>query len=359
MPHEVQAEANQCITRVSDAVAADRARMAKVFVANLTYMGLTHGGAVGNLVTAMSGLISSDPDTSCGIVIMPNTGIMSTGIGPIAVRSAQRGVEAQVLDEGFHLEAREFNIIFAEDGMYSQTRPLTHPGLLVFSAERNEVMGVSGFRSRFAKSALGVQRIVKDVAVLQRAEFAKIPQPSRNGMGPDPKQSANAEFKQHVSGTSLYMKVLQKVWQGSGFGRGHHAVIVDLLPYDSTLPRAVIDYDESMGTGHPGMSCVSVLWAGNEQDNKPIGPFVVKEIRNHMLAMVQARKYKVPGFVETLKEPEVARKPRKHTPHPHMHTHGAPHTHTYTHHATHKCTLNTAHHTNDALDNQTESVLES
>lgn len=206
MPHQVTAEANQCITRVSDAIAVERSRIPKVYVANLTYLGLTHGGSVSQLITSMASLISSDPELSCGIIFLPNTGVMSTGFGPVAVRAAQRGVEAQVCDEGFHLEAREFNVIFSEDGMYSPVRPHAHPGLVVFSDERVEVLQAVGFRCKFAKSALVVQRIVKDVAVLQRADFAKIPQSSKQNMGPDTKHSMHAEHKQHVSGTSLYMK---------------------------------------------------------------------------------------------------------------------------------------------------------
>jgi len=157
MPRQVTAEANQCITRVSDAIAVERSRIPKVYVANLTYLGLTHGGSVSQLITSMASLISSDPELSCGIIFLPNTGVMSTGFGPVAVRAAQRGVEAQVCDEGFHLEAREFNVIFAEDGMYSQVRPHAHPGLVVFSDERVEVLQAVGFRSKFAKSALVVQ----------------------------------------------------------------------------------------------------------------------------------------------------------------------------------------------------------
>jgi hypothetical protein len=207
---QVSAVVNQCITRVADVTAVERAKLAKVYVANLTYLGPAHGGAVLDMSTIMSSLITSDPENSCGIILLPNTGVMSAGHGPVAVRGAQRGVEARLSDEGFHLEVREFNVTFSEDSMYSQSRALSHPGLLVFSDETFEVLQAKHFRCKFAKSALGVQRIVKEVAVVQRSHFVNpVSQIGRNSLGPDAKQSQPAEYKQHVTGASLYMKAFR------------------------------------------------------------------------------------------------------------------------------------------------------
>lgn len=99
-------------------------------------------------------------------------------------------------------------------------------------------------------------------------------------------------------------QVLQKMWQHTGMGRGNTAVIVDMCPYDGSLPRALVDYKTSVGQADPEMHCVSVLWCGQPPERHAIAAFLTREIRNHMYEASSTGKYSVPGFSERAKDPE-------------------------------------------------------
>lgn len=131
---------------------------------------------------------------------------MGAGAGSAATTSAQRAVVAQLEDECWKLVVREVQLLFDESTMYSPSRALFHPCLMVISREK--IPNTDNFRNKFAQSQLFVRRAVVHVPVMQRSAFRN---PTRKidtvNAGIEHTLSSPAELKQHVSGPAMYSSV--------------------------------------------------------------------------------------------------------------------------------------------------------
>ena len=80
-----------------------------------------------------------------------------------------------------------------------------------------------------------------------------------------------------------------------GLTSAHVAAIVDLLPYDGSLPRAVMEVARHQ-TGLPIMRCGSIVWTGPIPNRSAFESFLSTDARNHMYQLSKDSHYNVPGM---------------------------------------------------------------
>ena len=82
------------------------------------------------------------------------------------------------------------------------------------------------------------------------------------------------------------------MFKGLELTSGHSAVVVDLLPYDGSLQRCILDLENSS----PKLVCSSIVWAGVVNDRAIIQNFLYKEVRNHLYQASKDGKVTIPGL---------------------------------------------------------------
>jgi len=199
----VDSTINDLIQQAADSAVVDRANLYKIFMCNLTYAGPSHGGLMVDICRLLANKVTSDPDRSVALVILPNTGVHGAA-GSNAAVVAQRAVTQMFEDAAFKLETRDFMLLFDRATMYSKIRSLVHPALMIFSNIRHADKK-DEFRSHFRDSELYWRRAVPNIPTLDRERFVNYT--SMPGVdGKSVKLSDAAEMKQHISGVGLYTK---------------------------------------------------------------------------------------------------------------------------------------------------------
>lgn len=80
-----------------------------------------------------------------------------------------------------------------------------------------------------------------------------------------------------------------------GLTSAHVAAIIDVVPYDGSLPRAVMEAARHQ-LGLPVMRCGSIVWTGTLPNRSIIESFLSTDTRNHMYQLSKDSKYNVPGM---------------------------------------------------------------
>ena len=78
--------------------------------------------------------------------------------------------------------------------------------------------------------------------------------------------------------------------------KAHHAVFIDMMPYDTTLPMAIIDMKTLDGADLPTAGCGSVIWAGSGEDKSMMLQHIFRELRQNLYKLHKDGVYKVPGL---------------------------------------------------------------
>jgi hypothetical protein len=81
---------------------------------------------------------------------------------------------------------------------------------------------------------------------------------------------------------------------------------VDLIPYDATLPRALIELKNMNTADVPQMSCGSLMWSGVPEDKTLIRKFLFREVRDVIYKHVTDGKYRIASLADLPQESEVA-----------------------------------------------------
>ena len=92
--------------------------------------------------------------------------------------------------------------------------------------------------------------------------------------------------------------MLQGLFKGVDFTKHHKCAVIDLLPYDASLPHAVMELMCSENNMIPSMRVCSILWTGKEDENRNAQKWMFKEVRNLMYLLVKTGRLKLPGFVQ-------------------------------------------------------------
>ena len=92
--------------------------------------------------------------------------------------------------------------------------------------------------------------------------------------------------------------MLQALFRGMDINKQHTCSIIDLVPYDSSLPRAVMELTSSEAEGCPRMCACSVVWTGVDQERQAIHRYIYSEVRHVMYKLSMQGTYKVPGMSE-------------------------------------------------------------
>ena len=92
--------------------------------------------------------------------------------------------------------------------------------------------------------------------------------------------------------------MLQALFKGVDFTKHNKCAVIDLLPYDASLPHAVMELMCSENDMIPATRVCSVLWTGKDDDNRNAQKWMFKEVRNVMYLLAKTGRLKLPGFVE-------------------------------------------------------------
>ena len=101
-------------------------------------------------------------------------------------------------------------------------------------------------------------------------------------------------------------QVLQALWKGLKVDQNYYAAIVDLIPYDASLPRALIELKNMNTTDMPQMSCGSIMWSGVPEDKTLIRKFLFREVRDVIYKHVKDGKYRIASLADIPQESDVA-----------------------------------------------------
>jgi len=88
-------------------------------------------------------------------------------------------------------------------------------------------------------------------------------------------------------------------------------IVVDLTPYDGSLPMACLEMNAAAIPTHPTLACVSTLWTGSAEEMKLVSKCVDQKIRDRIKTLIHSNTLKLPGmpdftddtFTPTTKKP--------------------------------------------------------
>jgi hypothetical protein len=73
-------------------------------------------------------------------------------------------------------------------------------------------------------------------------------------------------------------------------------LVVDLTPYDATLPVACVELNAAATATHPTLACVSALWTGKPDENKFINKHLKRKIIDRTASLIRENTLKLPGL---------------------------------------------------------------
>ena len=73
-------------------------------------------------------------------------------------------------------------------------------------------------------------------------------------------------------------------------------VVVDLTPFDGTLPVACLEMNAAAIPSQPTLACVSTMWTGSAEEMKFVHRCVDKKIRDRATALIVSNTLKLPGM---------------------------------------------------------------
>jgi len=99
--------------------------------------------------------------------------------------------------------------------------------------------------------------------------------------------------------------VLQGLWKGLKVDSKSFAAIVDMLPYDHTLPRAIIEFKTMNMADVPQMCCGNMLWVGAPEDKALIRQILFREVRDVIYKAVKEGRCRIATLADIPQESEV------------------------------------------------------
>ena len=93
----------------------------------------------------------------------------------------------------------------------------------------------------------------------------------------------------------MYAELGDALWMGMTLSPKNTAAWLDGLPYDATLPLAVLQRSGVQSFIHPREMVASLLWHGSTADKKAMESYLTKTIRNKLKSKCKAKEFTIPG----------------------------------------------------------------
>lgn len=101
---------------------------------------------------------------------------------------------------------------------------------------------------------------------------------------------------------ALDCEVLTGVLRGLTHNSRDQMVVVDLTPFDASLPIACLELNASAIATYPTISCVSALWFGKPDVRKHIAKFVNQKAHDRTAMLIRGNTLKLPGLPDFTQE---------------------------------------------------------
>ncbi len=286
---ELQSNINEAISDYADYVEVLSANLYKVLIVNLSYMGPEHAKLHAEVKACVLAVLSLDDAKTCAIVIAPTVACQKLTYDEDALDSVTQGWLDDLRD-GNAMKVREITLLFDPQTQWSSTRRHAHKAFMCISKKHKDYK----FVSHFANSHLWVRHAPDGlVKIVPRHELVdptwRIQTADRGNL------STPQERKQWITGVSLYTELGKALWTGMGLSPKAAAAWLDAVPYDGTLPIAVMSRSGVPETTFPREMVASFLWLGDSGRKQSMNKHLEKVVINSLKSKCMAKEYSIEG----------------------------------------------------------------
>ena len=281
---------NSAVNTFADYVEVLQGDVLRVLVFNLSFIGSEHTKMTDDLKALIEGYLALDDVRTCALVSGPVVASYKQTYDEEALDKCTQNL-FDALRDG-KMKVREINLMFDPTTQWKKDRRHSHKAYMCISkktaGKHNQLV------SLFASSMLWIRAACEHlIKVMQRGECVDptwaLAMAERGNLGDA------QERKQWISGVSLYAELGQALWNGMNLTPKNTAAWLDALPYDATLPLAVLAGSGVPSVTQPREMVASFLWHGSTADKKAMENYITKTIRNKLKSKCKAKEFTIPG----------------------------------------------------------------
>ena len=285
----MQANINTIVSDYADHVETLAANLYKVVIVNLASLGPEHTRLKSEIKSSVMSVLSSDESKACALVIAPVVGCNKLTYDEDAI-DAETQAWADDLRDGGPFKVREITLTFDPNTQWSNTRRHAHKAWMCISKKVKDKKLVS----HFATGSLWVRGA--PCGLVQVAPRHELVDPTwRMQASERGNLSLSQERKQWVTGPSLYAEIGNSLWKGMGLTGKAAAVWIDIMPYDGSLPIAVMSRSSVLGVSQPREMVGSLYWLGDSGRKLAISKYIEKLVLNTMKVKCMSKEYLIDG----------------------------------------------------------------
>ena len=284
----------------------------KVIIFNMNYVGSRWGNLLASAVEYIATVVADSPDRSMGLLICP---LVPARAADDDIDEMVNQIRAELKNDKYKLLARVVNLDADESSLPSYAREGTFKAIMIISdqtvskvSEADPAKKIKVPVSMFTKSLLWTRRHTKTrFEMLNTALYVdpltdhtdnlKIHE-GRNYMGDEKR------CKMLLTGTAFWQVVLESLFLGLKVEKSTHCALVDLSPYDGSLPKQAILHNVSNDICIPTcMVTAASWWEATQADKEAIKSFVISELTRALMTEAERDTIKYPELMSLSKEP--------------------------------------------------------
>ena len=232
---------------------------------------------------------------SVAVVVGPNVASFGNTYEDEHVEKAQDDVEQQLRQDTYDMIVKRAQLCFAPETFGSTKRSLVHPMWVCV----NKATDANGkLLSRFANSSLWHHRACLGIQAKGVAEFVNPVQGVSIQLNTINLSKAQ-QYKQHISGSDLWLKVQEALWKGVARGPFTVAAYANLLPYDHGLIQACLQRALEPSGRQPHEAVISGVWAyaDDPSQRSKMADWLKRAADNQTEKFVKEKVLKLPNLV--------------------------------------------------------------
>ncbi|CAE7673217.1 unnamed protein product, partial [Symbiodinium sp. CCMP2592] len=228
-----------------------------IYTADLTSLGSSCSRYLARVCRILGDALAAGAERSVAVVVGPNVASFGNTYEDEHVEKAQDDVEQQLRQDTYDMSVKRAQLCFAPETFGSTKRSLVHPMWVCV----NKATDANGkLLSRFANSSLWHHRACMGIQAKGVADFVNPVQGVTIQLNTINLSKAQ-QYKQHISGPDLWLKVQEALWKGLAPGPFTVAVYANLLPYDHGLIQACLQRALEPSGRLPREAVISGVWA--------------------------------------------------------------------------------------------------
>ena len=237
-----------------------------------------------------STVINKAPEKTCGLLVLGLAGAYGSQEDPSSIRQMQLDTEKEFNKPALGLTARIGTINFNSVSNWSKCRSGSHWFLFIHS---NQVHPATGNNlCEWLGGRLSSWLQIGPIDMFPRSEMTKV-----GTMLGQMRLSPAQEKQQWCTGKDLWHACIVAICEDLVFGPNAVLTVIDVFPYDGTLPMAVVDLVSTPDTNVPPLVCLSIAMSEDFAPGKDaqVKAGVQSKSMNYAYGQFKDGKLTIPG----------------------------------------------------------------